>query len=119
MCSPISSAHQSTSILFRLKKPVPKWNPGKWKDGPKPAGCHPHGSNAERNSLSELSTSQRPFPGVGLIVPIAAGGDGEGGDLFRHLASKPMRFRFLFLRVSRLVSSETKEPSKSILGVPL
>ena len=27
---------QLTAVSF-FKKPVPKWNPGKWKDGPKPA----------------------------------------------------------------------------------
>ena len=28
-----------TAIWSWLKKPVPKWNPGKWKHGPKPAVC--------------------------------------------------------------------------------
>ena len=28
-------------IWLWLKKPLPKWNPGKWKHGPKPAVCSP------------------------------------------------------------------------------
>ena len=30
---------QRQPIWLWLKKPVPKWNPGKWKYGPKPAVC--------------------------------------------------------------------------------
>ena len=35
--STFASINKAKKSFLWLKKPVPKWNPGKWKHGPKPA----------------------------------------------------------------------------------